>query len=257
MKIHTSLFEHSFIADSLVDIGLKRTSNQDEVIMCPEEGFFAVSDGMGGLPNGGKTSQMIQKILPSMIKNALNDLLKNASPEYAAELLSGQIRMLSDTIYDTGNKDDIFNFGATLSGVWLVNHQAIFVNLGDSRGYLLPKYKKRIKQVTIDHNVAAILVKQGEISKEEARNHPASSNLTRFVGMDAPATPEVFIQEVHPGDRILLCSDGLHGMINDSVLPSIMRSTANPARVCERLIKTANTNGGRDNISVIYIKVLK
>jgi len=254
--IHTELFKYGFRAAALVDIGKSRTSNQDEVILCPESGFYAVSDGMGGLMNGGKTSQLIKQILPEMMRGASTDLMKEPSPEYAAELLKQQIRQISDIIYDTGNKGHRFTFGATLSGVWLEGNHAVFVNLGDSRGYLLGRYKRNIEQITTDHNVAALLVERGEITKEEAHNHPSSSSLIRFAGMDAPATPEVFIREVNPGDRILLCSDGLHGMVSESVLPSIMRSVASPIHVCERLIEKANANGGRDNISAVYIKIV-
>jgi len=257
MKTNTTFFDYGFFAAALVDIGLKRKSNQDEVIMCPEVGFYAVSDGMGGLSNGGKTSQMIKRILPDMIKNASTELANDPSPKYAAELLNKQVREISDVIYNTGNKGHRFDFGATLSGVWLAGRHAVFINLGDSRGYLLPHRKRNIKQITNDHNVAALLVKRGEITKEEARNHPAGSGLTRFVGMDAPATPEVFIREVNPGDRILLCSDGLHGMMSDSILESIMRSGTNPVHVCERLVEEANAKGGRDNISVVYVRVVK
>jgi serine/threonine protein phosphatase PrpC len=255
--IRTKLFKYGFRATALVDIGNKRTSNQDEVILCPDLGFYAVSDGMGGLSGGGKTSQMIKHVLPDMIRAASIGLMKNLSPEYAAELLSKQIKMISDTIYDTGNKGHRFNFGATLSGVWLVSHYAVFVNLGDSRGYLLPRYKKNIRQITKDQNIAAILVEQGEITKEEARNHSVNSNLTHFVGMQGPVLPDIFIREVNPGDRILLCSDGLHGMVNDALLPQLLRSSKSPARVAQHLADEANRAGGKDNIAVIYINFKK
>jgi serine/threonine protein phosphatase PrpC len=132
----------------------------------------------------------------------------------------------------------------------------VFVNLGDSRGYLLDFYKRRIRQTTNDHNVAAELVANGEISREEARNHPASSALTRFVGMRNPALPETFIERVRSGDRILLCSDGLYGMVEDARLPRLLRSGKGPARVAGRLIDAANRAGGRDNIAAVYIKIL-
>jgi serine/threonine protein phosphatase PrpC len=183
----------------------------------------------------------------------MSDLQKKTSPKYAAKLLSEQVRLLSDNIYDTANKDRI-GFGATLSGVWLVDDYAIFINLGDSRGYLLPRYKKNILQVTRDHNVAALLVERGELTKKEARNRPSSSSLMSFVGMPAPATPEVFIRQINPGDCLLLCSDGLHGMVDEEELPRLMRSSRNPDKICKILIDKANANGGRDNISAVYIK---
>ena len=257
MKRKINSFDYPFSVGSLVDIGKKRTSNQDAVILCPEAGFYAVSDGMGGLLYGGETSKMIQEGLPVFMPLALSTLFRNATPEHASQLLTNLVRNISDSIYDSGNTPSKANFGATLSGVWLINRHAVFVNLGDSRGYILPRYKRKIKQVTEDHNIAALLVRQGEIAKEEARFHPSSSVLTRFVGMNPPATPDVFIREVATGDKILLCSDGLHGMVDDPMLTSILRSSKNPMHVCERLITQANANGGRDNISAIYINICK
>jgi serine/threonine protein phosphatase PrpC len=260
MKQHTPLFKYAFQAAALVDIGQKRSSNQDEVITCPEQGFYAVSDGMGGLPNGGGgvTSGMIKQVLPLMMHEAVSMLEGEPAPEHAAELLKQQVQMLSDNIYDTGNSERHTYFGATLSGVWLIGRHALFVNLGDSRGYLLPRFKKNIRQVTTDHNLAAILVELGELSKEEARNHPSSSSLVQFAGMPAPAKPDVFVCEVRPGDRLLLCSDGLYGMVDDGRLPRLMRSARrSPDKVCRNLIDEANACGGRDNISAVYLKILK
>jgi len=255
MTTHTSFFDYGFSAGALTDIGLKRKSNQDEVIVCPKIGFYAVSDGMGGLANGGGTSKLIRQLLPNMVKEISSKVKKEPSLEYAAVLLAGQIRVLSDTIYKYGNKGDDFDFGATLSGVWLVGNRALFVNIGDSRGYLLPHTQETIHQVTKDHNMAAEYVQKGIITKEEARHHPASSVLTDFVGMEPPAMPDVFTEEIGPGDQILLCSDGLHGMMDDAVFPSLMQSSEDPVQVCEMLAKKANALGGKDNIAVVYIKI--
>ncbi|MDR1602538.1 MAG: protein phosphatase 2C domain-containing protein [Tannerella sp.] len=260
MKLQTPLFKYTFQAAALVDIGQKRSSNQDEVITCPEQGFYAVSDGMGGLPNGGGgvTSDMIRQVLPLMVREAVSLLEGKPAPKRAAELLKQQVQTLSDNIYDTGNSERHTYFGATLSGVWLIGRHALFVNLGDSRGYLLPRFKKNIRQVTTDHNLAAILVELGKLSKEEARNHSSSSRLVQFAGMQAPAKPDVFICEVRPGDRLLLCSDGLYGMVDDGRLSRLMRSARrSPDRVCRNLVDEANACGGRDNISVVYLKILK
>ena len=297
MTLKYSFFDFGFSFASLVDIGRRRTSNQDEVIICPQTGFFAVSDGMGGLPYGGKTSQLIQQKLPGIMEAALHELnhkgtsknpIRHAelvsvsprfqgiadqvrnddcaksivlrssykpTPENAAKILAKQVGKLSDTIYNAGNTGSRFNYGATLSGVWLTGRHALFVNLGDSRGYILPRRKRNIRQITEDHNRAAWLVQRGEITKEEARFHPASARLTRFMGMNPPVSPDVFICDVHPGDKILLCSDGLHGMIGDTELPLLMRSSQNPALVCKHLAAKANANGGRDNIAVMQILI--
>ena len=253
----TVLFHHPFQYASKVDIGAKRASNQDEVICCPEYGFFAVSDGMGGLYGGGETSAMIAKVLPGLIGQAYERLKKNIYHEHAAELLKEQVCLISDNIYKKMNRGDNFTYGATLCGVWLTGSYAVFVNMGDSRGYWLGFYEKHIRQITNDHNVAAELVASGELSREEARHHSSSAMLTRFVGMNSPALPDTFIQELKTGDRILLCSDGLHGMLDDEHLARLMMSgSKNPDVIVNRLIDEANRAGGKDNISAVYIKVL-
>ena len=255
MNKKTSFFDYGCSVGAIVDIGRKRRTNEDEVIVCPEAGFYAVSDGMGGVANGGQTSLFIKKTLPEQIKASMRKIMKSASPEHIARLLTNQIQKLNDQVYcddKLGNRSE--SAGATLSGVWLTGGHAVFVNVGDSRGYLLPRRGKKIKQITDDHNVAALLVKKGIISKEVASFHPGNHILTRFVGKKS-TSPDIFIKEVHPGDSILLCSDGLHGMVNDSDLPSIMRSSANPVNVCEQLVAKANHKGGRDNISVVYIQI--
>jgi serine/threonine protein phosphatase PrpC len=252
-----NLFQYQFLAASRVDIGAKRPVNQDEVICCPEYGFFAVSDGMGGLDGGKETSAMIAEALPGLIGQIYEQLRDSPAPEQAATLLAKQVALISDNIDGTMNGDDDFAYGATVCGVWLVGKQAVFVNLGDSRGYLLKADKEHIEQITLDHNMAVELVAEGRLFRDQARQHWSSSVLTRFVGMEAPALPETFIAELEPGDRILLCSDGLHGMIEDADLPGLLRASDEPEQVVNRLIDEANRAGGRDNIAVVYIKIME
>ncbi|MDR2569889.1 MAG: protein phosphatase 2C domain-containing protein [Oscillospiraceae bacterium] len=251
-----NLFMYPFRYATGVDIGKKRTSNQDEIICCPEYNFFAVSDGMGGMYGGAETSAMIAKTLPLFIREAYKELKMSPSPEFATQLLNDQLCLISDNIYETLNRaGSKHTHGATLCGVWLVGNHAVFINLGDSRGYLLGYYKRHISQITKDHNIAATLVANGDLTSEEARYHSSSASLTRFVGMEKPAAPEVFILKVGAGDRLLLCSDGLSGMVEDNRITNLLRSSKSPNRVIHRLIDEANHVGGRDNISVIYIKL--
>lgn len=252
----TELFRYAYHAGDALDIGLVRESNQDKVISCPEFGFYAVSDGMGGLTDGGKTSEMIAKVLPGLVEQCAMEI-KTAgfTPVFAGNLIEESVQMMSDSIYEVANTKNRIGFGATLSGVWLIDGYAVFINIGDSRGYLLSRYSRKIRQITEDHNVAQLLVEEGEITKEEARNHAASCQLTRFVGMPSPAAADYFAEKVNPGDRILLCSDGLYGQVEDIGLMRIMRSSRSPKTVCERLVSAAKETGGRDNISAVYIKV--
>jgi serine/threonine protein phosphatase PrpC len=253
MKCTISAFPYGFSFAGQKDIGRSRNTNQDEIILCPDMGVFAVSDGMGGLQQGAKAAMYVREAIPTMMPFAHKDA---ETPEEAGAAFAETVRMVSDGLFNTANTEAHIGFGATFCGVWLFQNKAIFANLGDSRGYLLRKYKKTISQVTEDHNIAAIMVKNGELSKADAAGHPASSRLTRFIGMPPPALPDYFICDIEPGDRILLCSDGLYGMVRDCELTRILRSSKSPQTVCERLIRQANENGGNDNISAVYIKIL-
>ena len=246
-------FEYSFLYAGQKDIGRRRSSNQDEIIVCPDTGLFAVSDGMGGLHEGAKASIYVRESIPAMMQFTQKEA---GTPEEAGIAFAETVRIVSDGLFNSANTEAYIGFGATFCGVWLYQNKAIFANLGDSRGYLLQKYKKTITQVTEDHNIAAILVKNGELSRDDAKKHPASSRLTRFVGMQTPAIPEYFVCDIKPGDRILLCSDGLYGMVDDFELVRILRSSKSPRSICKGLVDQANQNGGNDNISAVYIKVV-
>ncbi len=252
MKREISGFNFGYGYAGQKDIGRRRETNQDEVIISPDMGLFAVSDGMGGLTGGERASAYVRDSIPAMMRFAQQEA---KTPEEAGSAFAEALRMVSDGLFNTANTAANIGYGATFCGLWLFQDKAVFANLGDSRGYLLPRYKRKLRQVTEDHNIAAILVRNGEISKDDAKNHPSSSRLTRFVGMNAPALPEYFVCGISPGDRILLCSDGLYGTVEDRDIARIMRSSKKPETVCSRLIDKANENGGRDNISVVYIRI--
>jgi serine/threonine protein phosphatase PrpC len=249
---------YNFVYASGLDRGRKRESNQDRLILCPEYGFFGVSDGMGGLSHGGRTAEILEEAVPEFIKNYEQYLTENNLSflvDFFSNYTKEKVAETSDKLYANFNAQGKTAYGATFCGLWLLGKFAFFHNIGDSRGYLLRKGGKKLRQITEDHNLAAILVRGGELTREEARNDPASSRLTRFVGMEAPAAIDEFREEIFPGDRILLCSDGLHGVLDDEAMCRLLRSSRSPNIVCRRLIAAANEAGGRDNISAVYIKI--
>ena len=251
----TADFLYPFAVAAMTDVGRMRAANQDRVILDAEHGFFGVSDGMGGLRRGGDASAYVSESLPRLMGICQREAAPADSLETLGERLRQVIRMLSDQLYASGNAPGRFDYGATLAGVWLCRDQAIFVGLGDSRGYLLPVGADTLEQVTQDMNVAGILVRNGQMTREEAAHSPASSQLTAFVGMEAPATPEVFLRPVHPGDVLLLCSDGLHGMVPEAEITAILRAKPDVQAACRALIDAANAHGGRDNISAAVVRV--
>lgn len=252
----TEYFDYKFRAAGQVDIGKMRHSNQDEIFLEPASGFFGVSDGMGGLENGDIASAFVMRSLPELVKGCMEQWQDpGPEPEEAGEELSECVRSLSDYLFEDGNTERFFRYGATVAGALLYENKAIFVCLGDSRGYVLRRYKRTPEQITKDMNLAGVLVEAGEMTREEAAHSPLSSKLTAFVGMAAPATPAVYVTEVKPGDRLLLCSDGLYGMVPERKMACILRSSRSPEKVCKKLIEEANENGGRDNISAVYVKI--
>ena len=120
-------------------------------------------------------------------------------------------------------------------------------------GYLLQKDGDRLIQVTQDMNMAGLMVRNGLMTIREAARSPARSRLTAFVGMEEPATPESDIREIRPGDMMLLCSDGLYGMVPEAEILEEMRAGNDLEEMCHRLIDRANRYGGRDNISAVII----
>jgi serine/threonine protein phosphatase PrpC len=198
----------TYHAEGSLDTGKQRQTNQDEIILLDEVLFYAVSDGMGGLIHGGETSALVKSLLPPAIEAAKKALGESTDPQIAGEALLTQVKLLAEEVYRQGVEYGPDRFGATLCGVWLIDEWAVFVNLGDSRGYVWDG--NELKQVTKDHSIAAHLVERGELTAEEARTHPSRTRLLRFVGMKPPIHPDIVTEKVMSENKILLCSDGLH-----------------------------------------------
>ncbi|MGN1030737.1 MAG: protein phosphatase 2C domain-containing protein [Butyricicoccaceae bacterium] len=234
-----------------IDQGRMRPYNEDAAIALPQCGFFAVSDGMGGLPRGKDTSRYVVQCLNELIPQywaKLEEIPAEQRPEYAKRVMTGLIRGINEQIYKAGNDRGRAIFGATLAAAWFVEDQVIFANVGDSRGYQLLDGK--LERRSEDHNVAAILVEIGQLTVEQAKDHPTSCQLTQFMG-SAPEElfPAVNLFDAPAGSGVLLCSDGLYGMLEEEQLTQLAQG--DPAECCAQLIDAANQAGGRDNISAV------
>ena len=142
--------------------------------------------------------------------------------------------------------------GTTLVAVTVVGHYAYVANVGDSRLYLSDPHD--IVQITRDHSWIAEMVRRGEISKEEARNHPDKNIITRAVGTGPTVRIDFVDVELEEDTRILMCSDGLSNMVGDDTIQEILLSSDNIEESAESLVALANENGGKDNISVIIVE---
>jgi serine/threonine protein phosphatase PrpC len=225
------------------DRGLIRHGNQDSVYAGPR--LLAVADGMGGMAAGDVASNIVIAALAHLDEdvpgNAPVDALK-----LAVESANQQIRDAVD------QNPAMEGMGTTLTGLLFGGSKIGLVHIGDSRAYLLREGE--FVQVTRDDTYVQLLVDEGRITAEEANTHPQKSLLMRALdGRDAD--PEYSVRQAVPGDRYLLCSDGLSGVVSDETIAATLREYSDPNQCAERLIQLALRGGGPDNITVIVADV--
>jgi serine/threonine protein phosphatase PrpC len=233
------------------DVGKVRDHNEDACLVDIENNLFIVSDGMGGAHAGELASKVVVEVLPRIIKKRI-EKLKSPSPKSVGLSLRNAIIELSRQLHDrSADQIGLRGMGATVVLVLLRDGKAYIANLGDSRAYLFRG--NRLKQLTEDHSIVGILLRHGDITPEEAKKHPARGRLSRYVGMEGEVYPDVRTLAVKTGDRLLLCSDGLTNMVPDDEIAFVLAEGSNPQSACETLVKAANTAGGTDNITVIWV----
>jgi serine/threonine protein phosphatase PrpC len=144
------------------------------------------------------------------------------------------------------------NMGTTLVAALVIGNTAHIANVGDSRAYLIND--DGIRQITTDHSLVERLIALGQITPDEARIHPQRNVIYRTVGDKEEAEIDLFVQQLNPGDSLLLCSDGLSGKVEDVEIWRLGRRGRSPQEACEQLVQAANDNGGDDNVTVIIIQ---
>jgi protein phosphatase len=243
--------------------GLERSHNEDALftINCTlltgnspvSLGIYIVADGMGGHQNGEVASRLavqgagglfIERMM-ALIDSDLT-LLENES---LVGIASDAFRRAQDLIIRHAPGG-----GSTLSLVFAINDQLISAHVGDSRLYLIRK--DEIVLLTKDHSLVKRLVELGEISPSEANKHPQRNILYRAMGQDEQLEPDIALFTIDKGDQLLICSDGLWGVLDDRKILSIIQSKMNLIESSAQLVSRANEQGGPDNISVVLIEKL-
>ncbi|MDR1358390.1 MAG: Stp1/IreP family PP2C-type Ser/Thr phosphatase [Coriobacteriales bacterium] len=229
------------LAGSLSNIGCVRTHNEDSVIVQPP--LYAVADGMGGHAAGEVASELAVDILA---ENAL-------SINDAASLIS-TVRVINRSIIEAAeNGTGRPGMGTTLTAALIDGRRLLLAQVGDSRAYLL--HNGALQQLTRDHSYVGELLAGGHISASEAASHPKRSVITRALGSDPKTEADIYELEASPGDTLLLCSDGLYGMVPNEEIASLLSAEPDPQAACEALIAAARDSGGLDNISAIVVKL--
>ena len=235
---------------SATDVGQKRKMNQDYVFASEDAvgnlpNLFVVADGMGGHNAGDFASSHAVEIL-------VDEIRKDADYN-PVKVIRHAIETANTEIIEQAQKDEgLRGMGTTMVVSTIVGQYAYVANVGDSRLYVV---QGQIQQITKDHSLVQEMVRLGEISPEEARNHRDKNIITRALGAEKTVDIDFFDLKLEAGDTILMCSDGLSIMVDDRMLEEIiLDSEMELTEKGRTLIREANLNGGKDNIAIILIE---
>ena len=238
---------------SLTDRGRLREKNQD-YCMAKKIGDFTVlvlADGMGG-HKGGEVASL--KAIETIVNCLDETFLKHIIPGQIPSLISDIVNKANSTVYNLSLKDpSLKGMGTTLELCVIAENTSYIAHIGDSRIYHITK--ENITKKTKDHSLVEYMIDTGDITREEAANHPQKNVITRALGIDADTKADISYFRVFKGDTILLCSDGLTNMLTEEQIFCVISSAQSPKDCAHTLVRLANDAGGTDNISVVLAKI--
>ena len=231
---------------SMIDVGRKRNTNQDYAFVSDQPignlpNLLVIADGMGGHKAGDFASRHAVESLVDAIK---------ASEENSPEAMFQEaIQFANQKLIEASKQDkSLEGMGTTMVVATVMENTLYFANIGDSRMYLL---NKSIKQLSKDHSFVQEMVRLGGINAEDAKNHPDRNLITRAVGVCEKVELDFFEYRLKKRDIILMCTDGLSGMVDDEEIYRVVKSSRDVVEAVEKLVEKANENGGNDNIGII------
>ncbi|MGV8084336.1 MAG: Stp1/IreP family PP2C-type Ser/Thr phosphatase [Coriobacteriia bacterium] len=226
---------------ALTDIGLVRTHNEDSLLAQPP--LFVVADGLGG-HQAGEVASLI----------AVETLRDHAPKRPDAKGLAKAVRAANREVMRAAREGHgRAGMGTTMTAAIVEGTRIAIAQVGDSRAYLL--HDDVLERLTEDHSMVADLIRRGQLTEAESRYHPNRSVITRALGTDANMDADAYEIEASPGDRLLLCSDGLTSMVEDPAIAGILASYPAASAAARALVNAANAAGGQDNISVIVVDI--
>ncbi len=244
-------------AAGMTDVGCVRKHNEDSFLAAPELGLYVVADGLGGHAAGEVASRIVvERVAQFVAETTEKD--RTWPLEYDTTLsFDGNRLKVALLLSDQAIADDIRRnperetMGSTVVACLLSGPKATLAHVGDSRAYVLNK--EEIRQVTRDHSWVAEQVANGILTPSEARVHPFRNVITQALGNGGDLEIEVQELELGKSDRLLLCSDGLSGMVGDSQIWDIVKQSPDLQTAVETLITVARDNGGEDNITAVLV----
>lgn len=236
----------------LSDIGCLRTNNQDCWGADTEQSLFMVADGVACSTDGALAAHLVVELLPTYVARYL--AADDGDASAASESLGRAVAEFCDDFRAYADTDTrVAGANSTLVAVVVSGSHALVAHLGDSRAYLYRE--QQLQRLTRDHSLIQELIDAGDLAIEDANEHPARNVITRHIAMYPRALPDTAVVELLPGDRILLSTDGLHGVVDESSLAQILDSHPEPDDACAALIDAANHAGGPDNITAVVIDI--
>jgi protein phosphatase len=258
------------IAAGMTNVGMKRSHNEDAVLLVPQENLYVVADGMGGHAAGELASQIAVHSCAEFFEMTSGDdeqtwpFKEERGLKYEENRLVTAIKLANRRIFETAQADARKRgMGTTVVGALFTSTGAYIGHCGDSRAYRFRDNK--IEQLTEDHSLLNDYLKAHKLSEEEIENFPHKNVIVRALGMQESVQVDIARLEPAPGDVYMLCSDGLSGMVTDpdmntlvqDYLSSVDNGKADDVEgICKVLIDAANKNGGNDNVTAVAIKIV-
>ena len=241
------------------DPGMVRTNNEDAVMANPQRGFAVLADGMGGYNAGEVASGMAINLLGTELEKAFAEREPSSrdpsGKSWAHVTLEAEMGRVNGAIYQAAQSQPQYaGMGTTLVVGVFHDNKVTVAHIGDSRMYRLRG--EDFRAITRDHSLLQEQIDSGLITAEQARHSQNRNLVTRAVGIDPEVPVEIHDHDVMPGDIYLFCSDGLNDMVEDDEIAMTLGMLSANLELCAmQLIQMANDNGGRDNVSVILVKV--
>ncbi|MDD3394236.1 MAG: Stp1/IreP family PP2C-type Ser/Thr phosphatase [Anaerotignum sp.] len=241
-------------AVGISDIGRCRKNNEDAIYVPSSsddiQNLFIIADGMGGCNAGEVASQYAIDSFLDYIRKERDTHSQEDIPDLLAEAMMAS----NQAVYEKSNSNREFaEMGTTLVAAAVQDGKIFVAYVGDSRAYLFRK--KELNALTTDHSYVMELVRLGSITREEAANHPKRNIITRAVGIKETVETDAVVEQALKGDILLLCTDGLSGMLSDKEIAEMIAKRTTIEKKAQKLVEMANERGGYDNISLILVDV--
>jgi PPM family protein phosphatase len=238
-------------AHCMTDVGLRRENNQDSFLIDEGLGLFLVADGMGGHSGGEVASALAVQTIRDFVAKSQKDN-RRVLPR---QLLSDAYREASHRIYDHARSDGnkkLVGMGTTLVCAYFSRETLYLANVGDSRAYLFKR--PNLWQITEDHSLVNEQLRAGIISEKDVDSFSAKNVITRSVGFEREVSCDIIERVVEPGELVLMCSDGLSGLVTDEKIAEIC-AAYEPQQIVSKCIEEAKKNGGDDNVTVMVLNI--